>query len=116
MKHKTSELTGENLNHAVALAQKWSKSTKFGVPIYIDENGTNTEYCKGYDPEHNWAQCGELVDKFNISQTFEEDDLWSAWITPNDRSNGDIASYASTSKQAICRCVVASVYGDEVEL
>jgi len=110
MKYKTSELTGENLNHAVALAQKWSKSTKFGVPIYVDENGANTEYCKGYDPEHNWAQCGELVDKFNITTEFEEDGAWFASFY------NDFGIEGETAKQAICRCVVDSVFGDVVEL
>lgn len=111
MKYKVNELTGDNLNHAVALAQKWSKSTKFGVPIYTDENGTNTEYCKGYDPEHNWTQCGELIDKFRIDLSHENNK-----VIAKTYDYEWIKAVGITAQQAICRCVVDSVFGDEVEL
>jgi hypothetical protein len=116
MKYTISKLTGDELNHAVALAMGLKKGVKFGFPVYTNEDGNSICNIHNYHPSHNWEQCGELIDRFNVSLTFEEDDLWSAWIMPDDRSNGDIVAYGATAQQAICRGVVASVYGDEVEL
>jgi len=57
-----------------------------------------------------------LIDKFNISPTFEEDGLWSATCYDENTNEGEDIGLGETAQQAICRCVVASVYGDEVEL
>lgn len=97
MKFKTSELTGYNLNQAVAAA------------IQMDAESAATTF---YNPEQDWAQCGELIDKFNISLKSHSDDR--RYFATSDES--EITSAGDTPQQAICRCVVASVYGDEVEL
>jgi len=111
MKFKTSELTGGNLNRAVALAiGRGNDGSNY------NENGTSTEYSTSYNPVHTWRQCGELIDKFNISLTFEEDGLWSATCYDENTNEGEDVGLGETAQQAICRCVVSKVYGDEVEL
>jgi len=116
MKFKTSELTGDNLNHAVALAQGWLSgwSTALDEKIWLIER--DMKWVKRYNPEQDWAQCGELIEKFNISLTFEEDGFWSATCYDENTNEGEDIGLGETAQQAICRCVVASVYGDEVEL
>jgi len=112
MKYRVSELTGEQLNHAVALA--------LGYGFHTFKDNSEPEYTTGHygdcylqsawNPEHNWAQCGELIDKFNITIEFEEDGVWFASFY------NDFGIEGETAKQAICRCVVDSVFGDVVEL
>jgi len=116
MKFKTRELTGDNLKRALALAQDWSESIKFGFPVYANKDGNVMCAIQFYDPEHDWSQCGELIDKFNISLTFEEDGFWSATCYDENTNEGEDVGLGKTPQQAICRCVVASVYGYEVEL
>jgi len=117
MKYKVSELTGYRLNHAVALTANikhwhYAKGQESAVGTLINEGSINEKPIT-YDPEHNWEQCGELIDKFNISLTFEEDGLWSATCYDENTNEGEDVGLGKTAQQAICRCVVASVYGDD---
>jgi len=119
MKFKTSELTGDNLKRVVASALGWSKSIKHGYDVYIDENETNTYFLIQWNPEKDWAQCGELIDKFFIEIKHYPDSYeypCGAFMLSENRTSLIAEQYGETAQQAVCRCVVASVYGDEVEL
>ena len=102
---KTSELTGDKLDYWVGIVnmpkdyigtlETWGVSVKFAMK-------------HGYSPTNNWQQCGELIEKHEVLLSYDvESFLWYAMV---DRSvvNG------ATPQEAICRAVVASVYGEEV--
>lgn len=126
MKIKVSELEREKLAEWAARAQRWKKrdgSRWFNEPqnqwIYVDSNKTFRCSVEGYRPDINGGQAMELMKKFNIlayplfsgeyfatpirSYTYEEEPIYS------DGQTGE------TPEIAICRAVVASVYGEYVE-
>src|SRR5574343_677139 len=82
-KYKTSELTGDLLNRAVAKALGYTEN----FPCY-EENGNSVflihvmcyESCFSvFNPVENWQQCGQLIEKFKIRITpFVHD--WQAAI------------------------------------
>lgn len=70
-------------------------------------------------PEYSsdWSQCGPLIEKYKVTLEpgagwFCSPDKWLARIV-DDR--GETGIIAETPQIAICRCIVASKYGDEVE-
>ena len=102
---KTSELSGDELDFWTGVASRpddhiapiesWYETVKFAMK-------------HGYSPTTNWQQCGELIEKHEVLLSYDvESFLWYAMV---DRSvvNG------ATPQEAICRAVVASVYGEEV--
>ncbi len=112
---KTSELTGKGLDHWVAKAWGW------GIKQYkIHPNDSARPWwflnherrCpkEDYSPTTNWEQCGVLIEKFKITTGLvnRKKDTWFA--IGDDCSVG----YALDPRIAICRAVVASVFGDEV--
>lgn len=115
--YKTSELTGDLLNRAVAKAidykiDDWIKDAgiayHFGKLLIMGSGG------KEFNPVDNWGQCGQLVDKFDINVKtrrfgeFKKDYQCDIF--------GNFHSVADDRKTAVCRCVVTSVFGDEVDL
>jgi len=113
MKFKTSELTGDNLNRAVAFACGYDFHKSFFI------NSEKMIPMELWNPEQDWAQCGELADKFKIEIKHYPDgyEYPCGAIMLSENSTSLISEqYGETVRQAICRCVVASVYGDEVEL
>lgn len=113
---KTSELTGDKLDYWVAKAQGWVHRVTtehmakrgFDEPFYwrIPSKG----FCSQYHPSANWQQCGELIEKFDIELVYHP-------RSSGFRSRSGISGpffHGSTPQEAICRAVVASVYGEEV--
>lgn len=113
--YKTDELTGDLLNRAVAKAidyriDDWTKDAKiitfFGVLIVSGSSG------KKFNPLEDWSQCGQLIERFNI-EIKNIGYTWSALV----RKDGYFArNFNQDLKTAICRCVVKSVFGEEVGL
>lgn len=132
---KVSELTGAELDYWVAKAQGWeygkdafgdywqaefpqaSNKSIFGEPLGIR--------IRDYYPTINWQQCGELIEKFNADVFYVDNgNRWSCRVVMSDwTETGGIKNitiyrsdlqYGSTPQEAICRVVVASVYGKEV--
>lgn len=117
-KHKTELLTGDLLNLVVAKALGYTEN----FPCY-EENGKSVflihemsyESCfPVFNPSEKWEQCGQLIERFKIESEYINDSAWciSLWNKDGKR----IAVKDKDLKTAICRCVVKSVFGDEVEL
>lgn len=110
MKKKTSELTGAALDWAVA--QVTGEEIGFGNGALWLEFGTGDERYDQWRPSRDWGQGGPLIDKYQMEvmtslatgrpeATFETLPNWE---------DGD------TYLQAICRAVVASHFGDEIDI
>lgn len=114
---KTSELTGAELDYWVAKAQGY---VRLNDEVYLKPAWG---YPDGswlpdpmYTPTTNWQQCGELINDFGIALKPLQDRMDCSWYAickyyPCYRNNGCIGLSA---QEAICRSVVASVYGEEV--
>lgn len=112
---KVSELAGSQLAYWAARAQNYEL-----LPVQHNhdqqawrrpEDG-DVILVSDYQPQDNWAQCGALVDTFNVN-------VMTRRFGDNKQDyKADIygahAAVADNRKTAICRCVVASVYGEFV--
>ena len=124
---KVSELTGSELDYWTAKAQglgeykNWEDGDYDGeYPCFlIDLDG----YCwwyeneDGYDPYRpstDWQQAGELIEKFKVKVWYSSG-KWVAETYKRNRVDITVWGVSSTPQEAICRAVVASVYGEEVE-
>ena len=112
---KTSELSGALLDAWVAKAQGWRiQEQENGERYWIDDN-FDSEWCFGYTPTRNWQQCGELIEKHQISCMVNKAKYWSASIVKDTHGLDTwYVGLADNPQEAICRAVVASVYGEEV--
>lgn len=105
---KVSELKGQQLAYWVARAQGWEvqRYSDRGGVIVINDSGTANNH---YSPDLDWEQCGELIEEFNVEllrlSTGE-------WVGRRRCFNGVLSTYPKT---AICRAVVDSVFGEEVD-
>ncbi|MDE1484618.1 phage protein NinX family protein [Xenorhabdus bovienii] len=107
MKLKTSELTGQALD--------WAVAKSIGLPAIVTPFGNLI--IKGmeedYTPSTNWAKCGQLIDTHLIelnNQVISENEV-EHWATCMDEY-----IYGSTALEAACRIVVHVKLGDEVEI
>ena len=110
-----SELTGPELAYWAARAQGFEL-----LPVQhnhdqqawrMPDDG-NVILVSDYQPQDNWAQCGALIEEVSVSVTRQwRERKERAWLAVC----GEFASeYGENPKEAICRCVVASVYGEFV--
>jgi len=125
---EVSELSGALLDYWVAMAldkfikvhyREWVQ----GPSCVVIEN--NPLMVRGYtfNPTTNWEFCGPLIDQFNISLDYECDEyntkIHLANIYkcggPNWKDDVNYVQSGRTPQEAICRVVVESVYGEEVE-
>jgi len=120
MKVKTSELSGVQLDVAVALALEMTGGDLrvrggYGCSYY---NGSGL---KTFSPSTDWKDCGELMESFSISCYQSADPVTGKifhWVGVNEltgegKRRGLIAS---NPRVAICRAVVAAKLGDEVDI
>ncbi|BET97319.1 phage protein NinX family protein [Xenorhabdus taiwanensis] len=111
MKIKTSKLTGQALDWAVALAQGWQKMADYNG--YSTPNGV--VLVSEYAPSWDWEVCGRLIEEFTMDLSCEIETTGTIWSAKEYYySNG--WSYAETPQIAICRAVVSSKLGDEVDI
>ena len=95
---KTSELTGQALDWAVA------KCVGDGVAEFTAAGWR-------FNPSTNWSQGGPIIEREKV-ELFMRDEKWFAYSsnsTPED-------FYGETPLIAAMRCYVASKLGDEVEI
>lgn len=122
MKIKIEDLTDEQLDEWAALAQGWEEDE-------FEEHGqvySEWKYAGGYiskdkyTPTTNPAQWARLIERFEIWLSNDNTDCDNRWIATTKETHvvggKDLAGYGPTPAIAICRAVIASVYGDEVEV
>lgn len=102
---KVSELEWDRLDYWVAKAQGWTEK----LNGWLDGEGAwHNKSC--WDPSEDWQDCGPLIEKYIQNIEMLWDGRWEAI------SQADLNGYiGDTPQEAICRAVVASVYGDEVD-
>ncbi len=118
MKVKTSELTGEQLNYAVGIAEYGAKKVfinptpkRKGIWVIPQKNGGKNHF----HPSRSFAQGGAIIQREGISVIYKASDnlpgTWDAYSshTPHTAS-GDKALIAAM------RCHVAAKLGEEVEV
>lgn len=109
---KVAELSGSILSYWVARA--------LGAPadellFPRDKQGKRilwrTESLKCWEPRYatDWAQCGPLIEKFDMD-IFQAGGNWYA----STRGNRDAPGCSLILQEAICRAVVRAKFGDEV--
>lgn len=123
MKAKTSELSGAQLDWAVAKAK--------GVEVRLLNGGSEMVIKNGdwWYPSESWEQGGPIIERERIGIKFYGNDLsilpWGAHMllgwddTPvEEHGPWPIASdgFGNTPLIAAMRCYVASKLGDEVEI
>lgn len=112
MKVKTSELSGRALDFAVAKANKFSDESLSLLLGACSED---------YKPSTDWGMCGQLIEAFKIScyaTVDPENGKVYHWVAvnenlPYEKRRGHTAD---NPKTAICRAVVFSKIGYEVEI
>ena len=116
MKTKTSELTGDALDWAVAKAlgmHVWPTRGgwfTFDSDAYSEyRNDYNDDKLQSFRPSTNWAQGGAIIEREGISLYLYSDSEWNAHL-------GGKEYCATTPLIAAMRCYVASKLGDEVEI
>jgi len=114
MKVKTSELTGQALDWAVAKCEGKNSiaACYYGdndIPLWLDEAPNPT-----WEPSTNWAQGGPIIEREKIDVMWCGD-RWCAYtMTPNGQSQ--LVTDGNTPLLAAMRGFVASKLGDEVEV
>jgi len=112
MKVKTSELSGAQLDWAVAHIQGYAEGPNGSFWITEDD-------CVDFKPSTDWAQGGPIIEREKINVRF---------ITPNastppcwayismESDDFNVEEWGDTPLVAAMRCYVASKLGDEVEI
>jgi len=117
MRIETKNLTGAALDWAVAKAE--------GLETYFDDGlvclkGQPFDSANPYwNPSHNWAQGGPIVEReeISVSREFASNRIeWAAWTPAPIRDDANAFGYGPTPLIAAMRCYVASKLGDEVEI
>ncbi len=112
MKIKTSELTGVQLDWAVAAANQL-KVVLHGKSIQVwlvDSLTKEPEVLVNYRPSTSWSQGGPIIERERIVVQFGP--LWTA---VHHKRLGQ-PSYGPTPLIAAMRCYVASKLGNEVDV
>ncbi|MFT8211559.1 MAG: phage protein NinX family protein [Symbiopectobacterium sp.] len=113
MKVKTSELTGAELDWAVAEAIG-------GDPILHMTSGTAFVERNGsvFSPSSDWGQLGEIINTVEIvignHPSGEGDNKF--WGSAHSFKSGTSFQTWDGAAIAACRAIVASVHGDEIDL
>jgi hypothetical protein len=110
-KMKVSELDSAELDYWVAKAighERWVFDGDDWVPGKDDAVGVPVEW----NPSRNWEDCGPLIEEWDIALSpIQENGGWMATVTIwGKEANG--RGYSAL--EAVCRAIVASVYGKEV--
>jgi hypothetical protein len=127
MKIKTSELTGAQLDWAVAKAENkaceifnpHSAHNKF-LGYYKNTDFAGNADIVSYSPSTDWSMGGPIIEREGLS-THQQRDMPGFRYTENRRwwsqSPGLIhTQYGPTPLIAAMRCYVASTRGDEVDI
>lgn len=125
MKVKTAELSGVQLDYAVAVALGVKDSIKLrpftNCPAYPQKYVWLDKGSSCFSPSSNWMACGQLIETGLIScyaSINPEDETVYHWCAAKEVSDYRKRRGFTDSdpKVAICRAVVASKLGDEVDI
>lgn len=115
MKIKTSELSGAQLDWAVAECEgllAFGYETD-GERLWTTLSTGETEL---FAPDINWAQGGPIIEREGISLYLDTNNLWQANIFDGNPAVFGSGIEGETLLIAAMRCYVASKLGDEIEL
>lgn len=123
MKIKTQDLIGAALDWAVAKAKgidvvisQMAKRVEFDSYVYAEYcNSYNAGQFHQFNPSHNWAQGGPIIEREYISVCAHLVGRWNAYL-PNEKTSLEFLRSGPTPLVAAMRCYVASKLGDEVEI
>lgn len=122
MKIKTSELSGERLNWAVAIAvglKPFVQAAHYGAPnrVFVEpEKKSDQEGAvigNRYKPSTDWGCCGQLIDKYFPTFSFADGLIRAEVILA---SGEPFSAIGPNYLVAACRAIVAVKLGDEVEV
>jgi hypothetical protein len=117
MKVKTTELTGVELNYAVAIAEGERAELNYGDVVTWKTVAFN-EYRFIWKPSTEWSQGGPIIQRENIN-VFMDDERWAAYAShslPMNFYGGDSEYDIGSPLVAAMRCYVASKLGEEVDI
>jgi len=115
MKVKTSQLSGVQLDWAVAHIQGYAEGPNGSFWITEDD-------CVDFKPSTDWAQGGPIIERETISVAADTADMFDSflWFASVDDILVDpdeaIGVRGPTLLIAAMRCYVASKLGDEIEV
>lgn len=101
------ELSGKDLDRAVAKANGWVTSEADGW--YYSSDGKVIVSESSYNPSTSWSKGGKIIEEFNISLLHYP----NYWLAQSEKGNW--CCQGDTPLEAAMRCYVASVLGEEVE-
>lgn len=111
MNIKTSELIGAALDWAVAKCE--------GAPIESPSGGVYWPTLCNYSPSTHWAQGGPIIEREKLNTWFEAECPWHSVPAGPAWGAGREGIYrygGPTPLIAAMRCLVASKFGEEVEI
>ena len=115
MKIKTSELTGIQLDWAVAVAEELDYACEMseisGRLLYYAENGE----AHLYQPSTDWSLAGPIIEREKIDVVADPNGK-NVWMGRAYTDQTEIRCYSPTALIAAMRCYVASKLGNEVEI
>lgn len=119
MKIKTSELSGANLDWAVAVAVgahcQETGSTDLHTGKHWVVSGFRAMRWDDWTPSTDWSQGGPLIERFGLEITRYNESCWAA-ISQWDYDFNDYHPAGETILIAACRAIVAAKLGDEVDV
>lgn len=115
MKVKTAELSGVQLDYAVAMSVDHPVKVISGDVCSMHEDGNEWMPYEYFKPSTDWSHCGELVNPHEVAfAPHPVGRLWRACALKAPINN--VIEEGETPQIAICRAVVASKLGDEVDI
>lgn len=112
MKVKTSELSGVQLDYAVAYSVDW------GQPVlHITSGGSFVELMGVvFSPTTNWSQCGPLIDAHSPVITICRGMVRTEIATLENDVSATGIGIGITYTISFCRALVSLKLGDEVDI
>ena len=111
---KTSELTGAQLDWAVAKCEGWVVGTNDDDLVsFVLESSSDEMH---FWPSTDWAHGGPIIERERIAiNAYLRADLETQWRAVSFTS-GTVPTYSPTPLIAAMRCYVALKLGDDVEI
>lgn len=121
MNTKIQDIPLDRLPYWVAMAQGWDLIESWdneSLDYWEDENDLDLfYYVSEYNPLTNKAQAFELIEQFEISlfRPEPQEDWWEGEVHTNRGGyTAQRTEKGKTPSEAICRAVIASVFGEYV--